>query len=470
MKKILIFILLSPVFLAANDFNLPSMNSKDVIGKSTDNQELKSILDTIKPEKEKPAQIKEWTVMVFMNSKNNLSESQLFGLSGKWGVKDIAEMKKVGTTDKVNVVVEYGEKGKGSKRMLILKKDSILNSGEKVYSTDPNADMGDYKRVIDFVKWSKENFPARKYMLIIWNHGLGWIDPNLKQHSEGTGVSKGISFDDDTKNYIRTTQLAEILKNTGYVDVFAMNACLMQMSEVSYEMKDYTGLIIGSEETMLAYGFDYEKLLKFINENPNFSKQQISEFLINWYKQFFAQGVDIGPITMPLDSIASTLSTIEPSALNELPQYLNYLADRLMKNDEKDAVKIAINSVIRFTSIADPAKDKNKLMAPYVDLYDFASLIAQNAKNADTKQAAEYLMSFIKNKLIIKSIGINKDATNGYDYSKVGGISINMTMKIKPVPEEYNSILETKYEDLTLSKDSLWDEFVKWADEVWLNS
>jgi len=411
---------------------------------------------------------KEITLMVFMNAKNNLSESQLFGLVGKWAQKDLDEMKKVGSTDKVNVLVEIGEKGKGSKRIKVLKKSGIFSSGEEVYLEDPKADMGDYKRAIDFVKWAKANFPAKKYILVLWDHGLGWIDPNLSQHTAGTGTSsKGISFDDDTKNYIRTKQIAEILRQSGYIDVVVFNACLMQMAEVDYEIKDYTSLIIGSEETMLAYGFDYEKFLNFLNSKPNFSKKDISSFFIEWYKEFFKNGINLGIITVPLDSIAATLSTIEPSELSNLPKYLDYFASNVMHNGEEETVKKAIRNVIRFTSIVDPAKDKEKNYAPYVDLYDFARIIYENSSNEKTKESAKLLMDFIKDKLVIASVGLNKDTTNNYDYTKVGGISINMTMKIKPVPPQFNNILETKYEDLSLSKDSYWDEFVKWCDEVW---
>ncbi len=425
----------------------------------------------VKSSKPSTKTTKEITLMVFMNAKNDLSQSHLLGLVGKWAEKDLNEMKKVGTTDKVNVVVEIGEKGKGSRRILVLKKSGFFSTGEKIYFEDKKSDMGDYKRVVDFAKWAKTEFPARKYILVLWNHGLGWIDPNLSQHTAGTGTgSKGILFDDDTKNYVRTKQMADMMKQIGFVDVVIFNACLMQMAEVAYEIKDYTSLIIGSEETMLAYGFDYEKFLNFLNSNPGFSKKQISEFFINWYKEFYKNGIDLGPLNVPLDSIAATLSTIEPGELKNLPQYLNYFASNVINNKEEKAVKIAIPNVIRFTSIVDPVKDKEKKIAPYVDLYDFARIVGENAKDEKTKEAAKLLMDFIKNKLIIASVGLNKDTTNNYDYTKAGGIAINMTMKIKPVPPQFNSILETRYDELALSKDSYWDELVKWTDEVWLNS
>jgi len=449
---------------SAQDFDLNSLKASDIKAKAAAVPD-KGLLDIIKPPKPEAQGTKEWTIMVFMNSKNDLAQSQMLGLSGKWAEKDIAEMKKVGTTGKVNVVVEYGTTGKGSKRMLV-GKAGILGGGETVYSQDPDADMGDYRRVIDFVKWSKRTFPSKKYMLILWNHGLGWIDPVMQQHPAGTGT-RGILFDDETKNYVRTRELGEILRQGGYVDVFAMNACLMQMAEVGYEVKDNAGLIVASEETMLAYGFDYEKLLNFMNANTAATNDQISDFFVNWEKDFFANGAHlIGPVNMPLGSIGATISTLRPQALNELPAYLDAFAGAAMRNDEEDAVKAAVANVIRFTSL-DPKNDKKKLIAAYADLYDFARIVGENAKNPETRAAAQNLMGFIKNRLVIRSLGLNGDAENGYDYTKVGGVAINMTMKIKNPPAQLAAIFETKYSDLSLSQASQWDEFVNWTDGVW---
>ncbi|OGS08870.1 MAG: hypothetical protein A2270_05675 [Elusimicrobia bacterium RIFOXYA12_FULL_51_18] len=444
--------------IKAQDLNLNGISAADVKAMEAD----KGILDFIKPDKpEAPQARKEWTIMVFMNAKNNLSDSQLMGLVGKWAEKDIAEMKKVGTTSKVNVVVEHGAKGKGSRRLLIGKKGGFFSSGEKVYGEYPNADMGDYKRVVEFVQWSKKTFPARKYMLVLWNHGLGWIDPKMQKNSAG----KGILFDDETGNYVRTRQMGEMMRQAGYVDVLMQNACLQQMAEVLYEMKDYAGLFVGSEETMLAQGFDYEKLLNFVNGNTAFTDGQLSDFLMNWLREFYAGGMNIGPISMPLDSIGATLSTVRPAALNELPAYLNAFTGAAMRNNETEAVKAAVAKAIRFTSL-DP-KDTKKTIAPYADLYDFAGILGRGAVSQETRQAAENLMGFIKNRLVLRSVGLNKDAVNGYNYGNVGGIAINATMKVKTVPPQLEAVFETKYGDLSLSKASQWDEFVAWTDGVW---
>ena len=447
----------------AQDFELNSMNAADIKAAQTD----KGIFDFINPGKPEETQTqKEWTVMVFMNAKNNLSDSQLMGLVGKWAEKDIAEMKKVGSNDKINIIVEHGIKGKGARRLLITKKGSVLSSGEKVYGEYPNADMGDYKRVVEFAKWGKTTFPAKHYMLVLWNHGLGWIDPKMEQAPSGTGTTKGILFDDETKNYVRTAQMGEMMKQIGYVDILMQNACLQQMAEVLYEMKDYTGLFVGSEETMLAQGFDYEKLLNFMNANTAFTNEQLSDWLMNWYKEFYAAGMNVGPVTMPLDKMGATLSTVRPAALGELPAYLNGLANAAIRNGETEAAKAAVGGVIRFTSL-DPANDKKKMIAAYADLYDFARIMGQNAKSDETRLAAEALMGFIKTRLVLRSVGLNGDAENGYNYTTVGGIAISTTMKIKTVPAQLANLYETKYSDLSLSKDSQWNEFLDWTDEVW---
>jgi len=244
MRNILITaLLLSPLAVSAQGFDLNSV-SADAVAAYAEKAAPQAL-----PEASKDG-LKEWTVMVFMNAKNNLDDSMLYGISGKWAQKDMKEMQKVGTTGKVNVLLEYGMSGQGSKRVRVEK------DGETLFSADPNGDMGDYKRVIDFVKWAKTEYPAKRYMLVLWNHGLGWIDPVMHNVVDGTvPTAKGILFDDETKNYVRTRQLGEILRQAGYVDVFVQNACLQQMAEIGYEIKDGAGLMVGSEETMLAYGY-----------------------------------------------------------------------------------------------------------------------------------------------------------------------------------------------------------------------
>ena len=122
------------VRLNAQEFNLDSVTLPEVAA-----IEVPAALEDVSRAKPGPLAQKEWTVLVFMNAKNDLSESSLLGLVGKWAERDIKEMKQVGTTDKVNIVVEHGKAGEGSRRLLINKKGGFFSSGETKYSEDKNS-------------------------------------------------------------------------------------------------------------------------------------------------------------------------------------------------------------------------------------------------------------------------------------------------------------------------------------------
>ena len=136
-----------------------------------------------------------------------------------------------------------------------------------------------------------------------------------------------------------------------------------------------------------------------------------------------------------------------------------------MENGETEAVKTAIETAVRFASLV-PVFDGKKILAPGVDLYDFAAVVGTNARSQAARHSAASLMGFIKSKVVMAGVGLHVDQTNGYDYAKAGGIAINMTMKVKPLPNGASEYLAA-YPALSLSQNSQWDEFVAWCDGVW---
>ena len=66
----------------------------------------------------------------------------------------------------------------------------------------------DFRKLADFGKWAKEKYPAKKYMMVVWNHGDGW----LKNKPAATD-NKGISYDEETGNHLTTPELAAALRD-----------------------------------------------------------------------------------------------------------------------------------------------------------------------------------------------------------------------------------------------------------------
>ncbi|MCM2268250.1 MAG: clostripain-related cysteine peptidase [Elusimicrobiales bacterium] len=368
---------------------------------------------------------KEWTIMVFINAKNNLE---------RYGLKDVNEMEMVGSGDKYNVVVELAridgfDDSEGdwttSRRYLVQKDADTDNVTSPVVEELPKVDMGDYKHLADFARWAKAKYPAKKYMLIVWNHGAGWIKTPLR------APAKGISYDDETGNHITTPQLGQALKEIGGVDVYGSDACLMQMAEVVYELKDYATYIVGSEETEPGDGYTYDTLLGPLFAKQNMTPAELAKVAVDAYSDHYQQ---LGQ--------ASTQSYIKTSALASYLDASNAFAYAVTQAGDKEVARSAMSGAQSF------AYPENK------DVYHFAQLVAGATKSADVKAKAEALMTNIKTKLVAHN------RTNSSEggwwgpevYDNAHGIAAYLPGGAAPA----------HYADLQWAKYSNWDEFIAW--------
>jgi len=159
------------------------------------------------------AQVKDWTVAVFLNADNNLDP---------FGVEDQEEMSRVGSNANLNIVTLI-DRERGPAQINYIEKNNIVKIKDM-----GELDMGNYNEFVKFARFIKENYPAKHYSFSIWNHGSGWKNKNVN------AIFRGISYDDSSNNHITNAQLtnatAEIAKVLGQkIDILNMDACLMQM-------------------------------------------------------------------------------------------------------------------------------------------------------------------------------------------------------------------------------------------------
>ena len=187
--------------------------------------------------------LKEWTILVFLNGHNDLDS---------YGAMNVNAMERVGSSPGVNIVVQWASLDFSTTKRILVQKDNDEANVTSPMVHDPGLqDMGDYRSLVNFVRWAKENYPAKHYFIDVWNHGSGW-------HKRFPGASrapdKDISFDDRFDSHITTKELgqamAEIKTVLGQkVDIYGSDACLMAMAEVAGEMVDSVRVFIGAEET-----------------------------------------------------------------------------------------------------------------------------------------------------------------------------------------------------------------------------
>lgn len=347
---------------------------------------------------------KEWTFAVFLNAHNNLDP---------YAVTNLEQMTRVGSNDHMNIVSMTDREADKCSYQYIEKGN--IKTLEELGSVD----MGDYKVLIKFGQWVKDNYPAKHYMFIVWNHGAGWA-------KSVSAVSKGISYDDGTGNHITTPQLgqalAEIKKIIGKnIDIFGMDACLMQMMEVVYEIKDSCDYVLGSEETEPGDGYPYDNFLKHLTAGvsaEDFGAGMVKEFSAAYSGGCFGYS-DV------------TTSLVKSSALEALREAIDGFCNAAIAGKFAPEFKTALTKVQKFYYRTN------------IDLIHYATLIKAAVKDEGMKAACQKLVDAAK-------AAIPANGATGTTMKNASGLAIYF-------PANSYSF-DKNYSKLAYGKAGLWDE------------
>ena len=322
---------------------------------------------------------KKWTVLVFMNGANDLEQ---------YGVLNMNQLEKVGSTVDVNIVVEFkryagrfdSSNGDwGDTRRYYIRRDSddsTINS--LLLSQNNSVDMGDKNRLQDFINWGVRTFPAERYNLVIWNHGAGWRSVKL------TSKGRGVSYDDVTGNHINTIDIPSAIQHPDGKkwDLLSVDCSLMQMIEVVYEWRNTANLIVGSEESPPAEGYPYDAILGRLIANPTMETRELATHyaedtatrFANQYgiTQSVVDTSKVAAIVPALDALGATLLDLattrgadislarEDSQAYEYPENkdLIHFLDRLdfrLTNATLQAKTAAVRSAVNAALVANAA-------------------------------------------------------------------------------------------------------------------
>jgi hypothetical protein len=247
-----------------------------------------------------------WTVLVYMAGDNNLDPS---------GIADLLEMKKVGSTPRVNVVAEFDRaSGRGATRYLLRKGGTL--AADAVASLG-RLNTGDPKHLLEFVRWGAKTYPADRYALVLWNHGQGWDDTDIyrdERHRRFRRLATGrirhalfrppvrrvlrgairkfeyraILLDDDARDFLDNVELKRVLAGVatllgGKLDLLGMDACLMSMAEVGYQIRGSARFTVGSEQTEPGDGWPYDRILAALAKHPEMDAADLSSVVVKEY-------------------------------------------------------------------------------------------------------------------------------------------------------------------------------------------
>jgi hypothetical protein len=409
---------------------------------------------------------KQWTIMVYLAGDNNLDGA---------GVTDLQEMKQVGSNAAMNIVCQFDREGaKGTtKRYYVTKggsveKDVVQKLGE--------TNTGDPKVLADFIAWSAKKYPAQHYLFVLWNHGSGWDDTNIYKAARGAlklgitrkgasvGATRGsrtpaaassvalgqlrtisnkrfrralfsstietaikaraIAFDDNAKDFLDSVEMKHVLSGAKKlfgqkIDILGMDACLMNMAEVAYQVRDSCAITVGSEEVEPGDGWPYHKILGALAAKPKMAPSELAKVIVREYIRSY------GP------SEAVTQSALDLAKIAALSKALDALAVRL-----KDV------SATEMTNIAAARAQVQSYDTPdYVDLIDLCSLL---------KARIPLLGRHTDDVVAQAQAAIIANGAKGASVRNSNGASIYFPTKG----------ISTLYAKLDFAKSARWDEFL----------
>lgn len=335
---------------------------------------------------------KDWTFMVFMAADNNLEAG---------GELDMNEMETVGSNEKMNILVQLDRNGRYSQesemkwsgcRRYLIKKDAQPKRVTSPMLEDLGpVDTATPESLLAFVKWAKQKYPARKYALILWNHGTGWkeIQPDIAASvmmtdeavtgSPFDNISYNISYDDTSGTSMDVPTLGKTLVTAKEIlgqpiDLLGFDACLMQMLEVAHESANAALFQVASTDLEPERGWPYDAFLKKLAANPAMDGRQLGSAIVDTYKASYQMGSQ--------GNTAVTLSLLDLSKISAVSTRLNTFVSAIKSGiREIDRIERAREAALKFVY-----KD-------YVDLGHYLQLLIKSTEIPSIKTAAGQLLT-----------------------------------------------------------------------------
>jgi Clostripain family len=348
-----------------------------------------------------------WTVMVYISGDNNLEE---------YVVKDIElELAPTGSNADVQVIA-LADRGPGYDRsrgdwkttklyhvtqgMLADSASAVADWGER--------NFGDKKTLIDFVTWTKANYPADHYALYFWGHGWSW-HPGWVMEDD---------TDNDTLDYEETKAA---IPSLGFIDVVGYDGCNMASIEIMKLWHGHATALTGSQEWVGWDGIEYDVVLAQLAANPNMTGDQVAIATSQ------SATTDKTWSALAVDSRLDTL-------LKVVDEWSTALKNGLSANQRKYATAFSATR-----AFAQAPMDK--------DLYDMAFEIKRNVADPNIRTKSQAVMN------AFASVVLHERHVS--QYSDAHGITIYH-------PSRANQKIDhIYYRTLDFALQTNWDEFLK---------
>jgi hypothetical protein len=221
--------------------------------------------------------------------------------------------------------------------------------------------MGDPSTLSDFLVWGTQEFPAEKYVLILWDHGSG----------KDFGLDEMYGDTTDLDEF--ALALDSAYRETGVTfEVIGFDACLMATIEVASVIENYANYMVASEELEPGHGWDYTAILSSLKNNPNQDGKSLGKVIADSYVQHAIADAELYGYA-PDRTI--TLSVVDLAKIDSLQNAIEELGNSLLQAFDSDE-NFYYYSESLFNSERYAIDPKTKSDSGYTDLKDVVTNLA----------------------------------------------------------------------------------------------
>ena len=384
----------------------------------------------------------EWTVIVYSAADDEVLEETMWF--------DVNEMELVGSNSQLNIVVQIdrfagafdGDGDWTDTRRYLITQDNDLNTiSSPVVQNVGEVDTSDPQTLVDFVTWSIQNYPAKKYALVLSDHGGGWTGGFTDMSSSGSDMSLPEIV----------TALEQVRLNTR-VDKFEMlgfDACSMGQIEVFGSLYPYSNYMIASEEVIPSYGWSYAAWLAQVAQNPAMDGKGLSDAVISTY---VVNDTALTELRTSADDIAqeestTTLSAIESARVPDMIGAMNHFVSTLASLNQEDVAKARTYARNYYSVFGE------EVSPSFIDLGNFSEVLVNLNGDSSLQQAAIQLQTAISSAVVAEKHGPGMSGSNGVAFHFPDSDLYYFTefnSDFVPYAESSSKFLEQSY----------WDEFL----------
>jgi hypothetical protein len=292
--------------------------------------------------------------------------------------------------------------------------------------------MGDPAVLKRFIDTATRQYPARRYALILNDHGLGW---------------SGVCHDETHDDILTTPELRAALKQTtrriGPLELLGFDACLMANFEVFQSLGPFARVLVASEELEPGEGWNYVTLLGKLQRDPSATGLEVGQMIAETFQEYFEHSDDSA-----LSAI--TLSVVQSERLPLIAQAIDRLAAALRRQlaAAPDAAWLKLaRARLRTVEFGRPDSAEG---AAHLDLVHLCELLAKEFPEGPVQEACIRLTAAVHD-AVVRNV-----------HSPENPNSHGLTIFFPATREVFEDAIDVAYKEIEFSREGAW---FGWLDD-----